>query len=317
MFSLLLTLLLTAAHATQLEGAEVPCPLGGAPVQVFRLISQDSMGGWDSDGVGYSTQGQFRNFEVSTCPNHALALYGRDMELGLSAAQLALVTPLVDQLEARYPNPSALEAWDRHAMAARTYEALGRDDWFLAKAWLKAGWTLRDAAVGEMIGLSGPLLTRQLLLAGEGELKKELPPSQRKLLLFNMARAAHRGGYGAERDALLQQLEAVGALDDAEQIALAKLRTAAELEPGLQEQAMRHLAAVVEGEGPFTYQAHYLLADLLRRTGRGALAIAAYEDIAGDRKAPDNLRALSSYLAAELKGERPWEQEQRTPLTAP
>lgn len=313
----LLLALALAAWATQVEATQVPCPLGGAPVQVFRLVSTNGLGGWDSDGASYSLQGQFRNFEVSTCPNHALSLYGRDMELGLSASDSAKIAPIVAELERDYPEPSSLEAWDRHAMAARTYAALGRGDWFVANAWLKASWTLRDAAVGELRGLSGPLLTRRLLLAGADELKKELSEIQKKAVLFNMAKAAHRGGYGAERDALLTQLSQSGGLDKAEQDALDKLRAAARLERPLQDQAMRHLTEVVRSDGAHAPQARFLLADLLRRTGRIDLALPALEAASRDRDAPDSTRALASYLAAELRGELPWEKIEGNPLLAP
>ena len=319
MIALLLSL--TLAHATQIEVEYVPCPLGGAQVEVSRLISQNSMAGWDSDGAVYSTQGQFRAFEVATCPNYALSLYGPDMEAGLSEEEIERLRPVVERLEGDYPRPDLLQVWDRYAMAATAYTALGRSDLDVARVWIKGGWTIRDAAVGEIVGLHGPLLTRQLLITGDGELARtDLDIEQRKILLFNMARAAHRGGYAAERDAYMARIVELGDLDKAEQRALSALSQAAELEPTYQRHAVAHLTRALEsGTASRGEQAeiHYLMGDLLRRMGETELALAAFDSVADDRQAEDTFRKLASYLAAELRGETPWVGLDGNPFTSP
>lgn len=315
-----LLLLATPALATQIEADQAPCPLGGAPAQVFKLISKNGLGGWDSDGATYSSQGQFRTWEVSTCPNYPLSLYGRDMARGLSEDELARVRPVVEQLEVEYPDPSTVEPWQRYVMAARVYEALGRDALYVARVYLKGSWTIRDEAVGEIKGLHGPLVQRRLLLAGEAELQRtDLTAAQRKVLLFNLARASHRAGHHALTDRYMGLIREVGELDQVETLALAKLEDARTKEPVLQEQAMAHLTRVIDGR--YTpeqkAQARYLMADLLRRTGRDDLALAAYDKAAADRKAPEVVRQLSTYMAAELRGEKPWEGVEGNPFATP
>ncbi len=82
---------------------------------------------------------------------------------------------------------------------------------------------------------------------------------------------------------------------------------------------MAQLGLVLQGDGgsESKARARYLMADLLRRTDRADLALAAYDQVAGDRKAPEQLRALSRYLAAELRGEAPWENVEGNPFALP
>ena len=73
------------AAATQISVREVACPLGGR-VKVHERVAANTHGGHDSDLCAYSSQGQFRAFAVSTCPDNLLSLYATDMQRPLDPA---------------------------------------------------------------------------------------------------------------------------------------------------------------------------------------------------------------------------------------
>jgi hypothetical protein len=131
--------------------------MGTGFVRVFRMVSQNTHGGWDSDGVRYSSGGQFRSYEIATCPDNLLTLYGTDMMAGLTEADKRALRPVLEEIAAEVPDARSLTVWDRYRIAARFYRALGRDHLFIARLYAKGVWTVRDHAVGFFQGLEGPL----------------------------------------------------------------------------------------------------------------------------------------------------------------
>ena len=76
---LLLALLLPpSALATKVSYRLQPCPLDGAPAKVYSHVSANSNGGYDSDLCSYSTQGQWREYAIATCPQDLYTLLGAD-----------------------------------------------------------------------------------------------------------------------------------------------------------------------------------------------------------------------------------------------
>lgn len=301
----LLLSLIGVAAATQISVRTTACPLGDGPVRVYDRVSVDTVGGYDSDLARYSGQGQFREYAISTCPDNLFSLYGADMgTIPLDAALRDALAARLAELRPALPADDALQTWDRYQIAAHMYQALGRDPVFLGDLLLQASWTARDRAVGIYEGLEGPQAARALLDAGASELDRELPPHQRKIVLHNLARVAHRGGWGAERDRHLAAFEAVGALTPREREVLDTFRRmATEVEPQLQDQAIAAYRAALERGGLPAAEAarvHYLVADLLRRRGQGAEARAHFDRAAANREIPENLRQMAVFLSSDL-----------------
>ncbi|MBW1880034.1 MAG: hypothetical protein JRJ84_16855 [Deltaproteobacteria bacterium] len=297
------------ARAVIVEPQDGPCPIGGGFVRVFQLVSQNSYGGWDSDGARYSSRGQFRAYELSTCPDNLLTLYGTDMATELTEAEKRALRRVLEQIVSEVPDPRSLTVWDRYRIAARCYQALGRDHLFIARLYTKGAWTVRDHAVGFYQGLEGPLAVRFLLEAGPKELEKTTESANRHLLLLNLARVAHRGGYPDLRDHWMAQLEAQPDLTDPDREAMDRLATAARAEPDLQDLAIGELEAFLggrQGTAEERVEGTFLLGDLLRRRGRNAEALARFEEVQATAEAPESLVVIAAYLSAELRGERPW-----------
>jgi hypothetical protein len=261
--------LLATALATQVSWHTAECPLDAGPVRVFEKLSANSHGGWDSDGAFYSTEGQWREYALATCPDNLYTVYNTDILSGLTPEQETEVRKKLKQVQ-RATDPDALEIWDRYLIAAQVYAARGAGPDQLFQLYLEASWTARDAAVGVYLGLEGPEAARTLLNEGRAELEKDLDPGTRKVLLHNLARVAHRGGWPVERDHYLEQFEAVGALTDTETEVLATFRHANVVEARLQRLAIEQAdaALLLESLSPKDKaRIRYLRADLLRRLG--------------------------------------------------
>ena len=289
------------AVAIDVAAREGPCPVGEGSVRVYEKRSDNNAGGWDSDLAAYSSGGQWRTYHLATCSNNLLSLYGEDL-LGLDAAartRLAEALPLATA----GMDPTKVELWERYRVAARLYTTLGKDDRFIGDLFLEASWTARDAVVGFYAGLQGPVQARQLLDAGWEELKKPLSTSDRKKVLYNLARVAHRGGWNDERDGLLASFEAAGGLTPEESAALARFRRiASEVEPALQDEAIERYIKVLRAELPHEEKVRlsYILADLLRRRGRLREAAPLYALVLNDSKAPDELRGMAMFLVEPI-----------------
>jgi len=304
LLALLLLLGTPPAHATKVGYGAVPCPLDGTAAKVYELLSSNTHGGYDSDLCRYSTQGQWREHAITTCPRDLYTVYGTDFDLVHDEATTQKLVALAGQIRAEHPDPDALEPWDRYAIAARFYELLGKDQAFIGELYLKASWLARDRAVGVYVGLEGPSAAAEALRLGAEELQKELPPPDRTKVLYNLARVAHRAGEGTQRDALLVQLETQESLGEAEREAIARMRQMAhDVEPRFQDLAIVAFTEWLRGEGlppDRMIRITYLTADLLRRRGRIREAVAYYSMVAGNDLAPQQLREMALFLAAGI-----------------
>jgi hypothetical protein len=310
-----LTLLWTigVAAAIQVGARDVPCPVGSGTARVYERLSSNAQGGHDSDLAGYSSGGQWRAYRVASCAPSGFTLFGTDMTTPPPLAKVPALEAELARVKGTLPKPDAPEVWDRYRIAAALYAVLGKDDVFLGDLWVEASWTARDAAVGFYAGLEGPLAARRLLTAGWEELKKPLSDADRKRVLYNLARVAHRGGWSDERAGFLAAFEAVGSLTAEERTALERFRTlAGTVEPALQDEAIARYtaalrAAASDGSAVRTELPHdekvrvtYVLADLLRRRGRAREALPLYFLVANDAQAPEQLRGMALFLAEPL-----------------
>ncbi|MFT5583096.1 MAG: hypothetical protein ACI9VR_000674 [Cognaticolwellia sp.] len=299
-------MLSSLALATQLDIQIEPCPTGKGTARVYTKVSANTHGGWDSDLVSYSTEGQYRAYAIATCTQDLFTVYGRDMaKLSPTDAQLSQIGAKLDEIQKAAGNPNALEVWDRYLIAGEMYKILEADHRRLYQLYLEASWTARDEAVGVYIGLEGPVQARDLLGQGAVELKRtDLSARQRKVLLHNLARVAHRGGFVPERDAYLQAFEQVGTLDKDEAEALKRFRwIVTEVEPKLQRLAMAELQAYMAtepGDPIELIRATYLLADLYRRNGEFEIAVQGYALVAVHPDSPAQLKDLSAWFGAQL-----------------
>ena len=293
-------LLLSLALATQLTYDQVPCAVGDDDyARVYQKLAANNIGGWDSDLVRYSSEGQWREYAVATCRNSLFSVYSADMRMVLDAETKRELEKRLDELT-RDVEVETIEVWERYLIAAEMYRVMGRDSLFIAQIYLEASWTARDRAVGLYQGLEGPTQAREVLDAGAEELKKPLDDHTRKIVLHNMARVAHRGGWPKERDVHLAAFEAVGDLDADEARALREFRWIAdEVEPRLQDLALTELGQYLQTapEGAERVRATYLMADLLRRRGRLEDARRGFQTVADNPEAQVELQELAAWLA--------------------
>jgi transglutaminase/protease-like cytokinesis protein 3 len=143
-------------------------------------------------------------------------------------------------------------------------------------------------------------MARELLTAGWEELKKPLSTKDRKNVLYNLARVAHRGGWGAERDAYLTSFESLG-LDERERTAVARFRELAHtIEPALQQNALVEYALALQGSlAPYEQdRLKYTMADLYRRTNQPEKAREFFKAVLNS-EASDELRGLAQFLLAD------------------
>lgn len=289
--------LISVALAVQINAETVPCPLGEGQAKVYHRISENGVGGYDSDFASYGSGGQWREFAISSCMPNLLSLYSADMMLPLPEGKKGAVQGALNRALSALPKPEDPELWERYGIAAAVYEALGKDDLFLGNLWMQASWTARDAAVGLYSGLDGPITARKLLDQGVEELKKNLPVPDRKNVLYNLARVAQRGGWSGERDGYLANFEALG-LDQREQTALASFRELSQkVEPALQEKALtRYRSALKKGGlGEQESRVRYLCGELSRRLGRFSEAKPDFEAVIVGN-APEELKELSRFF---------------------
>lgn len=304
---LLLAILSGPTGATQVSVRTVPCPLGGAPVKVYEKLSANTHGGFDSDLAGYSTEGQFREWAISTCPDSLFSLYGADMGLPLDEATRRRLAAALAEEVGRLAAPDHPEVWERYGLAARMYRELGRDPLWIARVYLEGSWTARDRAVGVYEGLEGPAVARQLLAQGDIELQKPLTAAQRRTVAYNLARVAHRLGDGKSRDAYLSTFEKAGPLNEKERAALDRFRLVArEIEPRFQDLAIGALQEGLRRDGVAMdekVRSTYILADLLRRRGRPRDALPLYTLVLAEEAAPQELREMALGFAREIAGD--------------
>jgi len=293
-----------AANATQIGVRTGTCPLDGTPVKVNRQLATNTHGGYDSDLCGYASNGQWRTYAVATCEKDLFSLLADDFDVVREEATTKALLAESKAIQAKITDIDALEPWERQAIAVRFYRVLGKDDATLGELMLTAAWLARDEAVGVYEGLDGPFAAIKLLNAGDEELKKPLTTAQRKRVLYNMARVAHRAGENSQRDRYLTEFEKLQPLDSDERQAIARMRKMTlEVEPKYQDEAIALFRSWLDQPDlppARVLQVSYVLADTLRRRDRFREALLLYTLVAADENAPQQLRELSIFLANHI-----------------
>jgi len=292
------------AIATQIGVRTGTCPLDGAPVKVNRQLSTNTYGGYDSDLCSYASNGQWRTYAVATCEKDLFSLLAGDFDLVREEATTKALLAESKAIQAKITDLDALEPWERQAIAVRFYRVLGKDDATLGELMLTAAWLARDEAVGVYEGLEGPFDAINILNAGDEELEKPLTTAQRKRVLYNMARVAHRAGENSQRDRYLTEFEKLQPLDAEERQAIARMRKMTlEVEPKYQDEALALFRSWLDQPDlppARVLRISYVFADTLRRRDRFREAFLLYTLVAGDENAPQQLRELSIFLANHI-----------------
>jgi len=296
-------LLLWSVPATATKvGVEVhPCPLGEGSVKVYSKIAANTFGGFDSDLASYSSQGQFRDYAISTCPENLLSLYGTDILYPWSEEEQFTLQQALEVQAAKGEDRGESVA-DRYKLAAELYTALQREPLFMAELYLEGSWVARDMSVGIFTGLDGPIHARELLQEAEAALQLETGPEKQKILLHNLSRIAHRGGYFVERDRHIEAFAAL-ALSPAEVEILARMREGIELEAWFQDRAIESFKAGLATQGmdmDIKIRSTYLLADLMRRRGQYTDSFVLFSLIVSEDSAPSDLREMAVVLSSEM-----------------
>jgi len=299
-------MMLGTALATGVTHEEVNCPHGEGKVRRYHKVSSNNLGGYDSDLARYSTRSQFREFAVSTCPSSYFSMLGTDLDVVIPLDKTVAVDHAIAASRATWVDPDNPEVWERYDTAARISAALGRDQLAIADLYLQASWTARDKAVGIYVGgLNGPEAAKEILDIGTTELAKDLTPEATKLLRYNLARVAHRGGFITARDAHINAfLELSNLTPEERQAGLRMRHIATVIEPALQMRAVTALkeALAVDGNEQRLLQARYQLADLQRRLGEESAAKRDFHLVAQSSSASDDVKALAKFLLDVLGG---------------
>jgi hypothetical protein len=297
-------LMIGAAMATGIRFEEVPCPYGDGNVRKFYKLSANTLGGYDSDLAVYSTRGQFRTHAISTCPSNYFSVMSSELQDPVPAEKGPAIDAAIAEARSEWANPSNPEVWERYGVAAHIASAMDRMPLAIAELRLNAVWTARDAAVGVYVGgLEGPKAAREILNIGGLEFKKDLTPEARKLLRYNLARVAHRGGYNTERDAhIAAYLQLQGLTKEERAAGVTLWRLTQTVEPRLQRSALRSLDAALlsGGNGEQLARARHQRADTLRRLGQTPKAIAGFREVLADADAPEQLKEMAAFLLEEI-----------------
>jgi hypothetical protein len=304
-FLLFTTTLLSSALATGVRFEEVDCPLGEGLVRHYYKVSANTHGGFDSDLASYSTRGQFREHAVSTCPSNYFSAMGAQLSEAIPAAQIESITAAITASRNTWVNRDDPTVWERYDTAARIARVRGQDPLEIAELYLNAAWTARDHAVGVYVGgLNGPEAARKILDVGQAEFKGKLTPETIKLLRYNLARVAHRGGFIADRDVHLTAFLALNTLTPSERAAGQRLQYISRVvEPAMQTHAMMALGEALTrpGDPARLARARYQLADLNRRLGQTEAATQEFHAVVQSEEAPKALKSMARFLLSQAK----------------
>ena len=299
-----LFLTLATALATGIHSEIVPCPMGNGNVKRFHKVSSNTLGGYDSDLATYSTGGQFRTHAISTCPENFFSALGSQLNRPVAPDQAAAVQAAIQAAREEWRDRDRPTVWERYDTAARIALALNKNPLDIANLYLTAAWTVRDEAVGVYVGgLTGPEAAKQIIEVGSKEFKKDLTPEAIKMLHYNLARVAHRGGFVAHREKHIAAFLALSSPTPEERKAGERLQQlTVHVETRYQERAMSLLQAAIQAptDPSRTPRATYQLADTLRRLARPTEAKEHFTAVAKDAKAPEQLRELSRFLLREI-----------------
>jgi hypothetical protein len=170
----------------------------------------------------------------------------------------------------------------------------------LAKLALNAAWTARDQAVDVYKGLKGPEMAWTLMQGGDTELKKtEMDAPTRKVLLHNLARIAHRGGFIQARDRYLSAFEAQSPLSEPESQMLSRFRNIVlQVEPALLAKAAVYLDAQIAASGDSQSKswARYIRGDIARRAGETEKAKTHFRAVLDSDKTDSQIRQLAGWF---------------------
>ena len=301
---MLIVLTIAAALATGIRLEEVDCPYGDGPVRKYHKVSANTHGGYDSDLAVYSTRGQFREHAISTCPSNYFSAMGSDLDMVIPTSKSTAIDAAIEASRRTWRDRDNPEVWERYDTAARIARVLDRGPLTVAELYLNASWTARDKAVGVYVGgLAGPEAARQILDIGSKELEGDLDPEKLKLMRYNLARVAHRGGFSAERDTHLNAYLKLTTLTEAERAAGQRLRKISrDIEPALQAHAIMALkeALANENDPEKLVLARYQLADLQRRIGQFDAARKDFHQVVQSTDAPKELKTMAGFLLTEL-----------------
>jgi hypothetical protein len=297
----LLGLLSTTASATDVGVRELPCPFGEGTVEVYAKLSSNRLGGWDSDLANYSVGGQWRTYAISTCASNLFSFpseAGPSQNLKNQATQQKLVQ-LLDRARIEFGDKPTV--WDRYEIAMRILSLDAEPEPHrMAKLALNAAWTARDQAVDVYKGLEGPEMAWSLLESGNEELKKTtLDPATRKIVLFNLARVAHRGGFIQPRDAYLTAFERLTPLTEPEEKVLLRFRNIVnEVEPALLAKAALYLDAQITASSDSQNKswARYVRGDIARRSGDTEKAKTHFRAVLASEKTDPQVRQLADWF---------------------
>jgi tetratricopeptide (TPR) repeat protein len=290
-----------AVWATNVGVRELPCPFGEGSVQVYSKLSSNRLGGWDSDLANYAVGGQWRTYAISTC---ASSLYSFPSEAGpgknlQSESSRQKLEALLQQAKTEFGKEPPV--WDRYTIAIRILSLdANPEPSRLAKLALNAAWTARDEAVDVYKGLKGPEMAWGLIQKGNTELEKtSLDASTRKILLHNLARIAHRGGFIQARDNYLKAFEATPPLSPAEKQVLTRFRNLAEkVEPALLAKAAVYLDAQIAASSDSQSKswAQYIRGDIARRAGETDKAKTHFRAVLASEKTDPQIRQLANWF---------------------
>jgi hypothetical protein len=302
-------IMLATAFATGVRFEEVPCPYGDGQVRKYFKVSANTLGGYDSDLASYSTRGQFREYAVSTCPSNYFSTMGSKLDSPIPAAANPAIAAAIAASRNTWANRDDPQVWERYDTAARIARALNKAPLTIAELYLNASWTARDHAVGVYVGgLNGPEASRNILNLGAKEFDKDLTPEAIKLLRYNLARVAHRGGFNDERDTHLGKFLALTSLSPSERKAGLRMQHISKVvEPSMQRQAVMALKEGLSqpGDPVLLIRARYQMADLHRRLGQYALAARDYRAVVLSGDAPSELKVMARFLLGGIEAQQP------------
>lgn len=262
-----LFILCSSSWATGLHSEEVSCPIGTDVAKQFFVLSSNEYGGFDSDGATYSSGMQFRNYEIATCSQNLYTALGTDMKKTWSSEEAKEILAVIEKSRLSFQNQKLPETWERYELAIEIYRWEGRSSPFLIELYQKATWSIRDEAVGIHEGLAGPTVADQVLELGSKELEKELSSEQRKMVLFNLARVAHRNARFEQRTQFISEFMALPDLTSAELNTGARFKELTEvIEPKYLEKTKIEIEKHLQ-ENPTDGQMLYILGDIYRRLG--------------------------------------------------
>ena len=283
-------------------------PVDGHRFEWAVSIGSNALGGYDSDGCTYARGAQPRAQGVATSPTSLYSARTERFDRELTEAQKESLLLLLSGVGADVEDAHALTPAARYELAAAVAEHLGDPPFEIAELYLIGAWTVRDTIVGFLPGVRG---------AGDAWNKLEevmalaavvSEPGPRTRALFDMARLAHRGGFGHERDDFLAKLDTFEDAGLGGQAKRAEFRRRVERENELLRSARRWYRTGIEardGDAGERAVARLMIADLSRRLGEPDEARTQAEGVRLDRDAAPEVIMQAEDVLQALKVQAP------------